>query len=600
MAEPPQPPQPPPAQAAQPVPGPSTRTLPKSTPKPVNPFVYLGIPQFVLDWRPSVPGPKMSAFLLTAAGLTGAYVYDRTETKRIQQKYMDKVRFLSEESLPTGERARKIKVYGARVPEDSELDRGAKWFKRYMRPILVASGTDYVLKIGTNPGGLGRTLVHEIRGRRITEAAQAQPGTVLLSNSAEANVNAVLAERDLADATAEERNSAIVLLGRGALKEYLWALRKGYGESIDLREEAKLEGLGLGANERRKDGRWEREEELLLRELEKEDDANPAGGPFEEKSTTEALESAASTLAPGEAAEPSAPQSVNFLSPAYSSFRPISPTPAAPSPAAPAAEEPPLVLPSAPVPPQPPLLLVPFSYPFGIRTWIPKLLHFWNHREDARLGGEMALSLVLSQIRPLEAPTEHGAREGTLDEAFVQKIRRGEEHLSTMTEGVATGSRDLDFLAAVEERPEHFKKAYRTLPKGHEYYRRSYYTDDLPGRLKTARELALGEREPTTAEVNYPPKIESELRKERLDKELRWRRELEGWAVQRAGSGVAWEPEWAEDGRFRMVETPSEAAREELARRKVEWEDAKRRRDAEREEMWKREESLRSTIEDDE
>ncbi|MCZ6918900.1 MAG: hypothetical protein O7C60_00065 [Rickettsia endosymbiont of Ixodes persulcatus] len=55
----------------------------------------------------------------------------------------------------------------------------------------------------------------------------------------------------------ELREGATVLLGRGALKEYLWALKKGFTEPIDLRLEAKLEGLGLGNNERRKDGRWE-------------------------------------------------------------------------------------------------------------------------------------------------------------------------------------------------------------------------------------------------------------------------------------------------------------------------------------------------------
>ncbi|BGP46262.1 mitochondrial import inner membrane translocase subunit tim54 [Rhodotorula kratochvilovae] len=576
MAE-PQPPQPqapaPPAPApAPPVPG---------------PFVYLGIPQFVLDWRPSVPGPKMSVFLLVSAGLTGAYVYDRRETKRIQQEYIDKVRWMSEQPLAAGDRVRKIKVLGARVPEDGELERGAKWFKRYMRPILVASGTDYVLKVGTNPGGLGRTLVHEIRARRITQAAQedATAAEVLLLNSPEANVNAVLAERDLEEEKGEQ-DSAIVLLGRGALKEYLWALRKGWSEPIDLREEAKLEGLGVGANERRKDGRWEREEELMLRELEREDDAKPLGGPFDEKAAPQGLESV------GDAADEAPLPSQPISSLAYSPYRSITPT-SAPSSAfsAPAEPETSLVLPPSNPPPQPPLLLVPFSYPFGIRTWLPKMAHFWNHRGDARLGGEMALAVVLSQSRPLVPPSnrdpETGAPLGVLDDAFVAAIRRGEEHESTMADGEPTGSPDLDFLAATEERPEHFKKGYRTLPKGHEYHRRTYYTDELPPKLQTARELARGEREPTSGEESYPPKIESELRKERLDRELRWRRELEGWAMVRAGSGVAWRDEWAQEGTLRVIETSDAGAVQELERRGREWEEMKRRRDEERERTWK-------------
>ncbi|GAA5999341.1 Tim22-complex subunit TIM54 [Rhodotorula paludigena] len=600
MAEqPPQPlqPQGQPAQPVPPVPGPSTRTLPPKAVKPTNPFVYLGIPQFVLDWRPSRPGPKMSAFLAVSLSLTGLYVYDRRETKRIQQEYIDKVRWMSEQPLDAADRARRVKILGARVPEDGELERGAKWFKRYMRPILVASGTDYILKVGTNPGGLGRTLVHDIRARRVTEAAQgSEAGQVLLSNTAEGNVNAVLAERDLEEAKGEQ-DGAIVLLGRGALKEYLWALRKGWGETIDLREEGKLEGLGLGANERRKDGRWEREEELMLRELEKEDDAK-GGGPFDEKAAPEGLESVGGDES---AASPLPSQPVSFLS--YSPYRPVTPqsTPAAPS--IPAAPEPPLLLPPSDPPAQPPLLLVPFTYPFGIRTWLPKLAHFWNHREDARIGGEYALALVLSQSRPLEPPTarepDSGAPRGILDDDFVGSIRRGEQHESTMSDGEATGSRDLDFLASTDERPEHFKKAYRMLPKGHEYHRRTYYNDELPPKLQTARELARGEREPTKTEVNYPPKIESELRKERIDKELRWRRELEGWAVQRAGSGVAWRDEWAQKDLLRVIEPPSDEGRRELERRRDEWEALKRSRDDEREQRWAEIDKMRPA-EDDE
>lgn len=101
-----------------------------------NRFVYLGIPQFVLDWRPSRPGPKMSVFLAVTTTLTGLYVYDRTETKRIQQEYIARVNWMSEQTLGTTERARKVTVLGARVPEDGELERGAKWFKRYMRVCL--------------------------------------------------------------------------------------------------------------------------------------------------------------------------------------------------------------------------------------------------------------------------------------------------------------------------------------------------------------------------------------------------------------------------------------------------------------------------------
>lgn len=75
----------------------------------------------------------MSVFLALTASLTGAYVYDRRECKRIQQEYIDKVRWMREQTLEADQLARRIKVYGARVPEDGELERSSKWFKRYMR-----------------------------------------------------------------------------------------------------------------------------------------------------------------------------------------------------------------------------------------------------------------------------------------------------------------------------------------------------------------------------------------------------------------------------------------------------------------------------------
>lgn len=398
-----------------------------------------------------------------------------------------------------------------------------------------------------------------------------------------------------------------MLLGRGALKEYLWALKKGWGEAIDLRQEGRLEGLGLGANERRKDGRWEREEELMLRELEKEDEARPDGGPFDERAAPTGLESVAgeddaASSAPGSA------QPVSFLAP--SPFQSIAMPPPPPPPSsrslASNESEPPLILPPSEIPPQPPLLLVPFSYPFGIQTWAGKLAHFWNHRRDAKLGGEYALALVTSQTRPFDAPRQRdpasGEVAGLLDDEFVAAIRRGEHHLSTMEKGVSTGSKDLDFLAETDERPEHFKKAYRTLPKGHEYFRRTYYNDELPPKLETARELARGEREPTKAEVNYPPKIESELRKERLDKELRWRRELEGWAIQRAGSGISWRDGW--EDKLRVIEVPpSEDRLDELDRGRQEWRDLQQRKEEERERFFAEQDRMRGydlSREDDE
>ncbi|SCV69092.1 BQ2448_2112 [Microbotryum intermedium] len=594
-----------------------------------NRFVYLGIPQAVFDWRPNRPGPKMSVFLLTTVTLTGAYVYDRRECKRIQQEYIDKVKWMSEETMASEQNARKLKVYGARVPDDGELERSTKWFKRYMRvstvpmicvvgggfiltspcslalgdlappqPILLASGTDYIIKTGTNPGGLGRTLLAEIRARRITEAskdpsiasAKASTSHVATTNSAQANVELVLSAKEEQERL-HEKEGGIILLGRSALKEYLWALKKGYNETIDLRKEARLEGLGLGSNERRKDGRWEREEELMVRELEEEDAKNPLGGPFDDVKTPEGLESVNDS-------EAQSPPSPTLGSLSYTPYSAIgithNPSNQTKPSLEPSADETPLLLPPpTTIPEQPPLLFVPFSYAFGIQKWPSKLYHFFNHRSDVRQGGEYALAAIWAQTRPFHAPPTSPQPEALLNDEIVAAIRRGELHESVIEDAKAlTGSPDLDFLAETDETALHFRRSYRKLPGAHEFAKRTYYKDDLPPKLKTAREISSGERAFTKAEQKYPPKRESELRKERLDKELRWRRELEGWAVVRSGSGVAWDEEKWGVGQgvetpFKVFELLGEGAKRELSRKAQEWDEQKRRKEEAREEWFR-------------
>ncbi|KAL8292910.1 hypothetical protein RQP46_000604 [Phenoliferia psychrophenolica] len=549
---------------------------PKPLPKE-NPFVYLGIPQAVFDYRPKVPGPKMSVFLALTIGSTVAYLYDRRECKRLKQHYIDEVKWMSEDKLGTTDLARKVRILAARIPEDSTVDRSTIFFKRYIRPYLVASGTDFQITTGRNPGGLGRTLISEIRARRITEAseqgASSTPPPVSPFTSG-GDPNFVLDDRDEAR-RASELGGGYVLLGRGALKEYLWALKKGYGEDIDLKEEARLQGLGLGSTEKRKDSKAEREEEVLVRELEREDAANP-NAPFDIPEPA-GLASIGSSD-DGDAEHDASPPSLS--SAGYTPYRVLTPTSAPLPPVSKAPSYPdshPLILPARQIPPQPPLLLVPFSHPFGVRQWPQKMLHFFNHRADVRQGGELALALLTNHTRPFEPPVNRDGLnnlEGMLDLNFVDEVRRGLHKDAKLEEGVLTGSADLDLVAESDELPSHFLGSYRELPKSHEFRSRDFYKE-LEPRLVKARELADG-RTPTSAEQKNPPKMESELRKERLDKEMRWRWELEGWAVVRSGSGVAWDEKWTSNATgespFRVVTPVTDQDKEALRRAREQWE----------------------------
>lgn len=118
------------------VPAPPVAT-PKPLAKPDNPFKYAtGLPQWVFDYKPKLPSRNMSIFLLVVTSTVSAYVYDRRQCRLLQQEYVDQVKHLSQEKVQPGDRVRRLNVYGARIPEDGELDRSSKWFKRYMRVSL--------------------------------------------------------------------------------------------------------------------------------------------------------------------------------------------------------------------------------------------------------------------------------------------------------------------------------------------------------------------------------------------------------------------------------------------------------------------------------
>lgn len=47
---------------------------------------------------------------------------------------------MSESPLDTGELARRVRVLGARVPDDGELERSSKWFKKYIKVSYLMFG----------------------------------------------------------------------------------------------------------------------------------------------------------------------------------------------------------------------------------------------------------------------------------------------------------------------------------------------------------------------------------------------------------------------------------------------------------------------------
>jgi len=167
--------------------------------------------------------------------------------------------------------------------------------------------------------------------------------------------------------------------------------------------------------------------------------------------------------------------------------------------------------PPAPIPPQPPIGLVPFTNHLGFLQ-VPYMIYdFFTERYRTLSGCKAGYAIVMAQTRPMT-------------------------------------KRDLDFDQQSER---YIKGSWNKLLKRTNESKETYYKD-LKKDVKIARELAYGEREPTRAEMSYPPKTEVELREQRLKKELKWKEDLEGWEILRGD--VRWDDRF--DGILSVFEEP--------------------------------------------
>ena len=107
-------------------------------PKPPQPgwktaIQYTGIPPSWLEKRPSLPSRNWLIFLTVTSTLTGYYLYDRRQCKKIRQEYADQVKHLAEEPLRSSDFPRKVTVYGAKWLGDEDYDRSMKYFRKYVK-----------------------------------------------------------------------------------------------------------------------------------------------------------------------------------------------------------------------------------------------------------------------------------------------------------------------------------------------------------------------------------------------------------------------------------------------------------------------------------
>lgn len=474
---------------------------PRPLPGALRPLLFLGIPESVLRWKPRLPSRNWSIFLLSVGTLSYLYYDDRRQVRKIRAEYCERVSGLADLPMRPSDWPRKVTVYTAKYPGDDDYHAGTVFFKRYVKPILVAGAVDYEIVSGTRHGGLARTLRDRFHERRRIFAGL-QPW-----NSENADMPTTPFQLSPAQELQRELEGGSLIVGRPAFKEWAWALHSGWDASISQTPVDTDQELALQLAD---DGKFDEE---------------PASG--EETPTPtgddEPMPVPSGLMLPTQVGLASLSGNVAATGPKVTQKQ---------TETAVAAADQPQLPPTLP-PAQPPLCYVDHVNLAGWRNWPSRIVHFFNRRHDARVGAEAALAVVLGQkndARAFDGGSGHPAppQGGDLDWGLEQEAYYPPSFDST--------------LSKIEKERETF-------------YSR------LPGRLKTARELARGEREPTKAEQREPPPSEIELREERFNKEKDWRDLEMGYDIITPTHGVEWNERWAPSLRVFRERGPDEAVR---------------------------------------
>jgi import inner membrane translocase subunit TIM54 len=94
---------------------------------------FVGIPRSWLSKRPRLPSRNWLIFIGSTSTLAAAYIHDRRECNRIKLAHIDTVKHLADGPMRTDELPRKVTVYVTKWPGDDDYDRGAIWFKKYVK-----------------------------------------------------------------------------------------------------------------------------------------------------------------------------------------------------------------------------------------------------------------------------------------------------------------------------------------------------------------------------------------------------------------------------------------------------------------------------------
>ncbi|EFI28335.1 mitochondrial import inner membrane translocase subunit TIM54 [Coprinopsis cinerea okayama7 len=333
----------PPAAAAAPKPPSGIRTV----------LRYTGIPVSWLDKKPKLPSRNWMIFLSITSTCIGYYAYDRRQCRRIKQEYIDKVKDLAEERLNPLEPPRKVTVYGAKWPGDEDYDQALKYFRKYVKPILVAAAIDFDMIHGKRQGDIARRVAEDTRKRRRLDLGIDQPSEA---------AKLLPTYKPVEEVRRRELEGGIVIVGRHTFKEFMVGLKRGWTRGLNKVDE----------------------DEELSKILDEDHHFDEVDDSEDSTASNPASHSPVFSMSTYKAPKEQETSTDNQDAPAT-------------------------------IPQLPPLLLVPFHNRIGL-TQIPLMIWDWfNRRKWVQSGAEAGYRLVMAQTRPIDVPLRLSEEESTLD-----------------------------------------------------------------------------------------------------------------------------------------------------------------------------------------
>ncbi|KAK2466806.1 hypothetical protein APHAL10511_001064 [Amanita phalloides] len=323
---------------------------------------YTGIPTTWLDKRPKLPSRNWLIFISVVSSVTGLFIYDRRQCRQIRQSYIDRVKHLSEEAADPLAQPRKVTVYGAKWPGDEDYDQCTKYFRKYVKPILVAAAVDYDMVTGKRHGDIANRVANDIRLRRRID---------LGIDTDSDYTKALPTYKPLAERRKRELDGGTIIVGRPTFKEFMAGLKKGWTSGLEEIDQ----------------------EEVLARELELD-------GYFDEPDDDPASTFKDESRPPTKHPFPYSPLHVRSFtepSPIVDHSRipeKLNTTPSQ-------------------IPEQPPILFIPFVDLLGFKQMPLMLWGFFNQRHDVKAGAETAYRLIMNSSRPFEVIPSRRHQQGS-------------------------------------------------------------------------------------------------------------------------------------------------------------------------------------------